>query len=644
MIKQRTYDEIRQSIRNNINDKDEKIDSKAGTFISDVLVCPEADELASFYTDLKLMEINQSILTASDYNLDRLGFNYFTYRRGATYSSGRVRFYIKNTNRTKLTMDSLPTEVYIPANFEIATSGTASSDQVVFKTLDSAYATNRDIYNNLPIDSGTGYKYLECEVQSVVAGSSGNVSAGTITETYSGDIDGIVAVSNPIACSGGEDQENDTSLKMRIMLAILGASICTKNGYLKYIIQKDFVEDAVVIGGADSIMFRDGGFINSAKEYQYGRGGMVDIWVRGRQIQEVDKNFKITSTYLKKGAEDLVLDYQPTLNIVSISSLASGKTYENAENYEIEYGTTANKITQTYYKDILWDFSITDAFNDTNYYPMDIVDATEIEVLKKKVDAELQSAREYLTNIDYSINWSLVTFEDISKYDIAPMFQKVYYNGKPYKIIAVDKRLNSRTFIKKKNRIYLRVYAKPDYALVKTTYSDEKYTSQLGNDVGGSILSKDCIHWINKDILQEGDTLAIKYNYNQLILSLQKEMNAKRILTADILLRQANRVDLQIMMDVYCDIDSDSTLIKNTIATNISTFVNNLKSMGSSIENSELVALARQTTGVTRVDLSTVSLARKNKIAEAKIQLELNEYFMLDNVEINVISENTLDS
>jgi hypothetical protein len=66
--------------------------------------------------------------------------------------------------------------------------------------------------------------------------------------------------------------------------------------------------------------------------------------------------------------------------------------------------------------------------------------------------------------------------------------------------------------------------------------------------------------------------------------------------------------------------------------------------MGSSIENSELVALARQTTGVTRVDLSTVSLARKNKIAEAKIQLELNEYFMLDNVEINVISENTLDS
>lgn len=643
MIKQRTYEEIRQSIRNNINDKNEEIDSKAGTFISDVMVCPEADELASFYTDLKLMELNQSVLTASGYNLDRLGFNYFTYRKGATYSAGRIRFYIKNTNRTVLTMDSLPAEVYIPANFEVATSGTASSDQIVFKTSDAAYASNRDIYNNLPVDAGTGYKYLECEIQCVNAGSAGNVSAGTITETYSGDIDGVVAISNTMACTGGEDQENDSSLKMRIMLAILGASICTKNGYLKFMIQKDFVEDVVVIGGADSIMFRDGGFINSAKEYQYGRGGMVDIWVRGRQIQEINKTFKITSTYLKNGAGDLLLDYQPVLNIVSISSQASGKTYENAENYEIEYGTTSNKVSQTYYKDILWDFSITDSFNDISYYPMDIVDSTEIEVLKKKVDAELLSANEYLTNIDYSINWSLVTFEDISKYDITPMFQKVYYNGKPYKIIAIDKRLNGRTFVKKKNRIYLRVYAKPDYALVNTTYSDEKYTSQLGNDIGGSILSKDCIHWINKDILQEGDNLLIKYNYNQLILSLQQEMNAKRILTADILIRQANRVDLQIMMDVYCDIDSDSSLIKNTIATNISTFVNNLKSMGGSIENSELVALARETTGVTRVDLSTVSLAKKNKIAEAKIQLEENEYFMLDSVEINVISENTLD-
>ena len=83
MIRQRTYDEIRQSIRNNIHDKDGRVDTKAGTFVSDVLICPQADELASAYIDMKLMELNQSILTATGYDLDRLGMNYFTFRRGA---------------------------------------------------------------------------------------------------------------------------------------------------------------------------------------------------------------------------------------------------------------------------------------------------------------------------------------------------------------------------------------------------------------------------------------------------------------------------------------------------------------------------------------------------------------------------------
>ena len=54
MIKQRTFDEIQQSIRNNINDRDQRVDSKPGTFISDVFVQPEADELASAYIDMKI--------------------------------------------------------------------------------------------------------------------------------------------------------------------------------------------------------------------------------------------------------------------------------------------------------------------------------------------------------------------------------------------------------------------------------------------------------------------------------------------------------------------------------------------------------------------------------------------------------------
>ena len=99
MIKQRTFDEIQQSIRNNINDRDQRVDSKPGTFISDVFVQPEADELASAYIDMKILEINQSINTASGYNLDRLGMNYFTYRMAGAKSTAIVLFYIEKSNK-----------------------------------------------------------------------------------------------------------------------------------------------------------------------------------------------------------------------------------------------------------------------------------------------------------------------------------------------------------------------------------------------------------------------------------------------------------------------------------------------------------------------------------------------------------------
>ena len=657
MIRQRTYDEIRQSIRNNIHDKDERVDTKAGTFVSDVLVCPQSDELAAAYIDMKLMEINQSILTATGYDLDRLGANYFTYRRGAKRASGRVRFYITNSNRPNLTVEILPLEISIPTNFKVATQGSPTSRQIVFKTLDSAYMTARQIYNSGLIDESTGYRYVELEVDCEEVGSIGNVDAFGITEVYDSSIDGIVAIANPLACTGGEDAENDTSLQMRIMLSVLGASICTKNGYLKWALQKENVNDAVVVGAGNKIMFRDGGYINRANSYTYGRGGMVDIWVRGKLPQTKTIQHIVTTSY-KTGigqpgfegipCHDLILPDQPVLKVESIISKNTGYSYENANNYQIEYGYAGQKIERKYYKDILWDFSVTENFTDTEYYPLDIIDKTEIEVLRKQVNAELQRLVEEMENMNYSLNWKLAQYEDLSSYTVMPMFRKVFFNakgnaGSVYKIIAIDKRLNGRTFIKKNNRIYLRVYQDPDFALIPTPYSDEeKSKSQLGKDVGGSILSKDLIHFTDKgkSLIQEGDTLEITYSYNSLIMYLQGEINAMRILTADILLRQARAVELQIIINCTCDITEDTTIVRANINTAISTYINSVKRMGDVVEDSELVAIARTSSGINHVDINTVTLCKKGKSDVDMIQLEDNEYFIIDSLIINVSTSN----
>lgn len=640
VIRQRSYEEIRQSMRNNINDRDETVDSKAGTFVSDVFVCPTSDELAAFYADMKLMELNQSILTATAEDLDRLCKNYFTFRIGATKATGSVRFYIYGTNRTTLDVNRLPAEVYIPPGYLVGTTETSVAHQVLFTTVESAYVTRNQIMNSLPFDEAVGYRYVEVDVEAYAVGENGNVDANAVNQMTSTPINGVALVRNSLAMTGGSDQEDDMSLRARVMLSILGASICTKNGYKKFIITKNHVEDVLVCGGGDENMFRDGGYIDAAGKYQYGRGGMVDIWVRGKQVATVTKTFTVKPAYITNGAEDIELDYQPVLRISSIRSVASGVVYENAADYEVEYGTTqAGVATMTYYRDVLWDFSVTNTFPDTAMYSLDVVDYTEIEMLKRQVDEELVKAIDYLYNVNYSINWGMVTYEDISAQRTRPLFQKVYYNGKPIKLIAVDARLNGRTYVKYKNRIYLRCYRQPDYVLAKTTYADERYESRLGDDIGNSVLAHDAVHWINPKVLQEGDNIEITYSYNILTVILQQQMNAMNILTADVLIRQAYEVPIQVMMTVQCDTTTTSVAIRNVITTKITRYVNSIKQMGQAIEESELAAIARTTPGVTFVDLDSVSLSKKNTIAAPRIVLAQNEYFVLDNVDITVEAE-----
>ena len=150
------------------------------------------------------------------------------------------------------------------------------------------------------------------------------------------------------------------------------------------------------------------------------------------------------------------------------------------------------------------------------------------------------------------------------------------------------------------------------------------------------------MHWLNKNVLQEGDSLRIVYSYNLLTTTLQQQINGMRILTADILVRQAYAVKVQVIMTVYCDDSTTTTACRNTIATKISRFINNMKTMGDVLEESELAAIARQTYGVIQVDLESVQLAEKNKIAVTKIQLQANQYFELESVDVTAVAQYTL--
>jgi uncharacterized phage protein gp47/JayE len=637
-MENKNLEEIKQNIINNIHDTLPNIDTKEGTFIRDVFVNPIADEISGLYSEMKLLEMSQSILTASGEDLDRLAANYFVFRKEATKSQGKIRFYIKGTNKPKLNMEKLPEQLVIPSETIISTLPQLNKDQIKFKTTEGIQIDKQGIID-LPIDSSTGYRFIEVEAESLEKGEHTNIDTGEITQQITNQSQHIEFITNPFSFTGGADEESDASLIQRIGLALSGSNIGTKDGYLSYVLEHNAVKGGKVIGAGDEIMFRDGGYINPQGNYIKGSGGKVDIYVRGTINEEKEYNFKVNNDYVNgdNPYKDIILSHQPINNISSIVSEKTGKVFTNASQYEIEKGTNVDEDGKTnikvkYYKDIRWDFSIKDNFPDLEYYPLPVeITNNEIKQLKAKVDEELKEAKEYMSNVNYSLNWNLMYTKnnDSGKTE---SFEKIFYNNQVYKLKAYDSRLNGRTFVMKNNKIYLRVYNNPDYKLIK-----DKTT------VGNSVKARDKIRWLESDSNKNDkpmvdDNLIITYNYDSLINELQDDIKQQKVLTADVLIKQAKELEIEIIIHVNCYPSYDPINIKSQIITDITSYIHDSLKLGGKIDKSDIIAIAKQIEGVDSVDTNNIQLNEVGTSDQNKIKAKDNEYLKIKNIQVEVNS------
>ena len=120
-----------------------------------------------------------------DYHAQMRGIS----RRPATASSGTLQLTVtKNTN--------------IPAGSQFSTASVDGQPSVVFETTQGKF--------NLP--EGT----TEVPVKCTQTGTAGNVIAGTVIFKLS-QLSGVTAVTNPEAITGGTEEEDDDSLRARIV-------------------------------------------------------------------------------------------------------------------------------------------------------------------------------------------------------------------------------------------------------------------------------------------------------------------------------------------------------------------------------------------------------------------------------------------
>lgn len=212
------------------------------------------------------------------------------------------------------------------------------------------------------------------------------------------------------------------------------------------------------------------------------------------------------------------------------------------------------------------------------------------------------------------------------------LFNKIFYtDSNVYKIVAYDERLNGRVFVKKGDAIYLRVYSQPDYVLSKDR-----------SVIGGSIRGNDSLQWLNgvKPII--GDSLIITYNYDQLVRDIQVGIDYNRCLTADVLVKQSEVLQIEVLLEALCYSDASPLTTKKLITNRISTYINNVKRIGGDIDRSDIAAIARQTEGVDSVNLDTVKIGVIGGSYQRKISASLNQYFNVQNIVITVYSDDKI--
>jgi uncharacterized phage protein gp47/JayE len=187
-------------------------------------------------------------------------------------------------------------------------------------------------------------------------------------------------------------------------------------------------------------------------------------------------------------------------------------------------------------------------------------------------------------------------------------------------------------------------------------------------DTGHSIYSNDWIEWnpgeldylrqFNSGVVSgsgtpySGNTLdiSISYSYDKGTSDLQSVLDSpgQKILTADVLAKQAIDILIDVYMEIQLNADVSSTpqtteITRQNVITALSASINN-KTLGSVLQESDLVQVAHNVTGVDNVVLSSIKITRSRPVfynanTEPIIDdnaLE-NQYFSSNNITVVVV-------
>jgi uncharacterized phage protein gp47/JayE len=215
------------------------------------------------------LDDNTSVQALIDNAFDKLASNYGETRLGGKRARGEITISLPSQPATSITW---------PIGQQIGGGGTT------FRMTSSATITSTG--SGAFFNPSTGRYIARGFIQAETPGSLGNLAPGQVNTILNGPPAGSKAtVTNQARTFGGFDEETNRDLATRVMRKLAGADSGRYQGYVNTAAKVPGVLQVNVVDPGHPLMQRD------RNENGVHVGGKVDVWIRGESISTVTDRF-----------------------------------------------------------------------------------------------------------------------------------------------------------------------------------------------------------------------------------------------------------------------------------------------------------------------------------------------------------------
>jgi uncharacterized phage protein gp47/JayE len=473
---------------------------------------------------------------------------------------------------------------------------------------------------------------IEVNIEAQIAGSVGNVPAGSITVMRTGAP--TFQVTNDAPTRYGTDRETNQEIANRIKLAKVSYDSGTEGGYEDVAYTVPGVLQVKVEQANDPLMMRD--YDSSTNQHI---GGKVDVYIKGTRVTQlvdqvafkyeyptdsygnkVGEQFAVTNAveYTLRSTNSKVTASSPIVSVNRVRNISRSKDYNLTGLLIVGDGNTV--VLEKNYQNLTIGLATMDVVEVSYLYRS----SNMIALSEQPVSTIVSVAASDGTLIESS-KYALVKLEDplqngwssIAKDAVKFLFNE---NDDIAEFIDVtneehDMLLNTPARLQLKGVDETTIVVIPmdtevpylkdvDYSI---TAGDESLYTYLNLLPNGKIRHGDRV----RASYRASENFSVTFTTNDLVSQVQDKINVMKHACADTIVKDAVGNLLDVSLRVVRKTGVDSSLLKSRIQTAVANYVSSLK-LGEGMTQGTLVSIVQAVNGVKEIRLPVTRMMKRN--------------------------------